>query len=784
MTISLRYKTTLLIATTQLLLLGLLLVSNLYQTRQHLEDELQLHARATAELTATSATEPLLGMDLAQLNSLVQGIVDRNRVRRVAITDHQDRVLAEAGLACPPGHCVHVERPIRVANTLFGKVSLDISRTETDAALAHTTRINVLIAALEMFLVALISLTLGWFLTRNLATLTQAAQAIGSGDYRAHVPVTSGDEVGVLAARFNEMARQLDVQIGELALSRKRFRDMADNTSDWLWETDTEGRYTYSSKKVEALLGYTPEELLGTRSVDLMTAEDARRLGELFDLVKRERHPFYGFEYCAGRKDGGLVILESNGSPILDDTGDLTGYRGVTRDVTRRKDDESRLLYLAEHDPLTGLLSRQKFLEILADEIRLATPGEAPVAVLFVDLDDFKLVNDTHGHLAGDSLLRVVADILAGHAGDRSVLARLGSDEFGVILRGVGPEEARDVAKRLILAVETAQLAAGDTKVRLSACVGVSMFPAGGRDSETLLAHADIAMSRAKSLGHNRYHVYQPSDKDIDTMRRTVNWQTVIQDALETGNLLVDFQPIVCISGRSDKKYFEALVRLRDREGVVHTAGKFMDTAEYTGQISEIDKWMLRGVLELLTDPIRSDVRIAVNLSGRSLGTPGFDEYFLERLRASAIQPEQLVFEVTETAAVAEMARARGFISTMKRLGYRFSLDDFGVGFSSFSYLKHLPVDQIKIDGSFIRHLETNREDQIFVRAIVQVARELGLETVAEFVETQAALELLFDIGVDYVQGFHVGRPGPTPVFPTIERPAASGYKLRREHSR
>jgi diguanylate cyclase (GGDEF)-like protein/PAS domain S-box-containing protein len=777
MKVSLRYKATLLIAVTQLALLGLLLFTNLFQTREHLEDELELHAQATAELVATSATDPLLGMDIALLNNLVQGVVDRHRVRHIGISDHQGRILAEAGRGCAASACVHVERPIAVANTLFGTVTLDISRAETDAALAATTRTNFLIAGLEIVLVTLISLTLGWFLTRNLETLSRAARAIGDGDYRARVPLTARDEVGMLAARFNDMAAQLERHVGELDRSRSRFRDMADNISDWLWETDVDGRYTYSSKRAEMLLGCTPDELLGTRMIDLMTPEDARRLGELLDLVKRERHPFYGFEYCAARKDGGLVVLESNGSPILDSNGNLAGYRGVTRDVTRRKDDESRLVYLAEHDPLTGLLSRQKFLDILADEIRLATPAGTPVAVLFLDLDDFKLVNDTHGHLAGDSLLRVVADILAAQSGERNYLARLGGDEFGVVLRGFGPEEARQLAKRLLAAIEAAQLVAGEAKVRLSACAGVCCFPEGGYDSETLLAHADIAMSRAKTLGHNRYHVYQTSDKDADSMRRTVNWQTVLQDALETDNLTAEFQPIVCISGRSPRHYFEALVRLRDRDGVVHTAARFMDTAEYTGQITEIDKWMLRRVLAMLADRACGDCCIALNLSGRSLGTPGFEEYFLEQLAATPTRPEQLIFEVTETAAIAEMARARSFIATMKKLGYRFSLDDFGVGFSSFSHLKHLPVDQIKIDGGFIRHLESNREDQIFVRAIVQVARELGLETVAEFVGTEETLAMLFDIGIDYVQGYQIAKPGPTLVYPTIERPAHSAYK-------
>jgi diguanylate cyclase (GGDEF)-like protein/PAS domain S-box-containing protein len=769
--ISLRYKSALLIALAEFALLALLLVSNQYNTRRDLEEQLHIHAASTADLVAASATEPLLALDLAQLRSLLKGVVNRHRITYTAITDHCDRLLADAGKQMEPGHGVRVERPIAVAGSLFGTVVLEVSRAETDAALAATTRANVVIAMIEIFLVALISLSLGWFITRSLTELARGAEAIGRGDYRTRVPVASQDEVGMLAARFNDMAARLQDDIEEITRGHKRFRDMADNISDWLWETDAEGRYTYASNRVETLLDYTPDQVVGTRIFDLMSAEDAKRLEALFESVRQERRPFHGFEYRARRRDGDgtEVTLEANGSPILTGDGRLVGYRGVTRDVTRRKEDEARLVYLAEHDALTGLLARRKFLEILDDEIRLARYSGVPVTVLFIDLDDFKLINDTHGHIVGDSLLRSIADILSRQAGHESALARLGGDEFGVILRGTDAVRGLALARQLLAAVESAEFAADESAVHVRASIGVCVYPEGGQDSETLLACSDIAMSHAKSLGHSRCHVYQSTDRDLDTMRQTVNWQAVIHDAIETGRLSLDFQPMVCVSGKTSAAHFEALIRLRDKKGELFLAREFIHTAEHTGQIIELDRWVLGAILEVLAEPKNRNCVIAMNLSGRSLGAPGFDDYFRERLFESGIQPGRVVFEVTETAAVAEMAKAKSFIATMKKLGYRFSLDDFGVGFSSFSYLKHLPVDQIKIDGSFIRHLDTNREDQIFVRAIVQVARELGMETVAEFVENKTTLELLLDMGVDFVQGYYVGKPGPTLTFPAIE---------------
>jgi diguanylate cyclase (GGDEF)-like protein/PAS domain S-box-containing protein len=779
MRLSLRYKAALLIALTEFALLSLLVVTNLYNTRQNLEEELSARTDSTTELIAASATEPLLAYDLAQLQNLLNGVMSKYGVVYGKITDHRDSVLAEVGVMPDATTVLVKEYPIKIVDSVFGKVYLAVSRADTELALAATTQSNLVIVAIEIILVAMISLTLGWFLTRNIEILSLAADDLSLGNYSTRVRVKANDEVGALATRFNEMATKLETTVVDLNHSHKRFRDMADNISDWLWETDSAGRYTYVSNKVESLLGYGPERLIGTSAFDLMTAPDAKRLRDLFGMAKKEHKPFYGLEFSTTDKDGGVVILEANGNPIIDESGILLGYRGVTRDITRRKNDESRLIYLAEHDALTGLLSRHRFLEILEDEIKLSFYSNTPLTVVFLDLDGFKLINDTHGHMVGDSLLRVIADLLLLHAGEGNYISRLGGDEFGVLLRHSDPEQGIALAQRILAAIEATELAIGGKPVHLSACIGLCSYPQDGADNEMLLAHADVALSRAKAQGHNRYHVFQPTDTSIEAMRQTVNWQTLIHEAIETNRLYLDYQPIMGVNDRRGEHYFEALVRLRDRDDSRFTAARFIDTAEYTGQVAKIDMWVLREILRVLNQPAQQDCVIAMNLSGRSLGTPGFLEYFQEQILASKVDPVRLVFEVTESAAIAEMTKAKSFILVMKDLGYRFSLDDFGVGFSSFSYLKHLPVDQIKIDGGFVQHLDTSREDQIFVSAIVQVARELGLVTVAEFVESQEILELLIDIGVDYVQGFHVGRPGAKLVAPTIEYQRDSEYKIR-----
>lgn len=770
MNISIKYKAAILIAATELLLLGILLFSNLHNSRQNLEQQLDTQALSTAELIANSATDPLLALDLAQLQNQLDGVIGKHNVEFVSIVDHRGRTLARAGMAIPASDAVNATYRILVADTLFGQVNLTISRAQAEAALKKTTRNNFLIVALEIALVAIISISVGWFLTRNLSSLIEGTKAIEKGEFGIRIPVKSRDEVGILTAHFNHMAARLQESMEELEAGRKRFRDVADHTSDWLWETGLEDQYTYASNQIEHILGYSPKQALGASLFQFMLAEDAKRLRTLFYEYKADRRPFYGFEYQALRKDGGVVVLEANGVPVIDKSGKMLGYRGVTRDITRRKEDASRLVYLSEHDPLTGLLSRHKFLELLEDEVEFSGHTKIPVSLLFIDIDGFKLINDTHGHMVGDALLKLASELLVKESAQFAQIARLGGDEFGILLRGKDSDDGKMLAKRILSNIETAPLAIDGHPVHISACIGIATSPQDGSTGEELMAHGDAALIHAKSMGHNRYYVSKGADRDIDLMRKTVNWRSVIHHALENNGLVIEYQPIVSTSFNSEKQKYEALIRIRDTNDELISAHQFIETAELTGQINEIDKWVLGEVTTLLAQPQNKNLCISVNISGKSLETLGFCENCLEMVGKANINPEQLIFEITESTAIAEMGRAENFIMKMKRQGYRFSLDDFGVGFSSFSYLKHLPVDQIKIDGTFIRNLETSYEDQVFVDAIVRVAKGLGLETVAEFVDSESTTHQLIKMGVDFLQGHYIGLADRTPTWPDMER--------------
>lgn len=781
MKISLKYKAAILVATTELLLLGLLLFFNLHSSRETLEAQLRNQARASAELVAASATGSLLALDLAQLQNQLDSVIGKYNISFVSISDHRGRVLAKAGDPLSSVEAVHAQHKISIADSLFGEVNLTISRAQAELALRQTTQSNMMIVALEIALVAILSMTLGWILTRNLTALIEGTKSIEKGDYSVRIPVKSKDETGVLARHFNFMAARLSESMEELETGRQRFVDMAENTSDWLWETDAEDRYTFCSGRIENILGFAPQQMVGSGFFEFMLPADAKRLYILLNEAREEKSSFYGFEYKAMRKDGVVVDLETNGVPVIDRKGQLTGFRGVTRDITRRKEDASRLVYLSEHDPLTGLLSRHKFLEILEDEVEFSELTNTPTTLLYIDLDGFKLLNDTHGHMVGDALLKLVAELLVNESSSTAQIARLGGDEFGILLRGVESPNGKKLAKRILASIDSAPLAINNNPIHITAGIGICTSPHDGITGETLIAHADAALNHAKAMGHNRYYIYQGSDRDIDTMRDTVNWRSVIHSAMEENRLSIEYQPIVSTAVDTQYEKYEALVRILDQDGESIPAGKFIRTAEHTGQVSEIDKWVLKTVIRTINESPNSNLCIAVNISGKSLETPGFCEYCQKLAFDSAIKPQQLIFEITETTAIAEMARAENFMTIMKRLGYRFSLDDFGVGFSSFSYLKHLPVDQIKIDGSFIRHLETSREDQIFVDAIVRVAKGLGLESVAEFVENETTFRMLAKMGVDNVQGHYIGMADKVLKWPDIKR-LSEAHNRRREN--
>ena len=421
-----------------------------------------------------------------------------------------------------------------------------------------------------------------------------------------------------------------------------------------------------------------------------------------------------------------------------------------------RVEAEHNLVWLADHDPLTNLYNRRRFQEVFDQVLALSVRYRRTGALLFLDLDQFKFVNDLSGHQAGDALLLLVASRLRDAIRHSDILARLGGDEFALVLPEAGAAEAVYMANKLQHDLKQVDFSSHGRPHKVSCSIGITLFPDHGKDMNDLLANADMAMYQAKEAGAGRWHLYSPDEQAKELLASRAKWRERISRALLDDAFELHYQPIYDIRAKRVTRY-ETLVRMRDNAGRLVFPDHFIPIAEQSGQIHEIDRWVIRKAIDRVQE--RSGLSLSVNLSGRVLDDPSLLEWFHEELKKSAIDPGRLIVEITETAAVANVQDAIAFMREIKALGCRFALDDFGSGFSSFAYLKQLPVDIVKIDGAFIQQLATSADDQLFVKALTDVARGLGKVTVAEFVEDAETLRLLEEFGVDFAQGYYIGRP-------------------------
>lgn len=549
----------------------------------------------------------------------------------------------------------------------------------------------------------------------------------------------------------------------ELARSEKRFKDFADSSADWLWEVNKDFVFTYVSPGVKGTLGYTPEDMMGRTMFDALfaTGDDAAR--ELLESLAKRHQPYRELEFWTRTKMGERVCLRLSGIPVFDDEGNFAGYRGAATNITSSKVDRENMLRLATTDHLTGLLNRNRFMEELEHTIALAKRHSTEGVVLFVDLDRFKAVNDTHGHEAGDEVIKAIASILKKSVRSTDVVSRLAGDEFAVIMHNVDTKQAQEKVAEIIDRVNKMRVEYKGAKLQVTMSVGMIGYPQSGKDASQLLTSADLAMYRAKDMGRNRLYIDEgllTSSKTSATVREQLEWIDRLRTALDEDKFEMHFQPIVPCK-KSKHMIYEALIRLRDEEGNLGAPALFIDAAEHFGMIRDLDKAVVERCIKMQTALAKKgkNVVLSINLSGMSFGDDELLQSLKKFFKKYKADPTKFIFEVTETAAMRDIDEAQAFVAELKKMGSKFALDDFGVGFSSFFYIKHLAVDYIKIDGSYIKNLDSSAEDRLFVKSLVDLATGLEIETVAEFVENQQILDELERMNVTYVQGYHLSRP-------------------------
>jgi len=589
---------------------------------------------------------------------------------------------------------------------------------------------------------------------KPITQLTAALEADSDGSSLPRLPTSRLREARNLAEAVQRMREQVHAR-------KERLAAILDHTAEGVVTFDSQGTIRTFNAAAEHLFGYGEGEIVGQPLGRILGQEEPAEPDSPFPAGLLTCYQ----QSCevTGRDRGGRRFpVDLKVSPMV-----LAGeqlFTALIADISERKAMFEHLRELAEHDSLTGLHNRNFFQQELEQVVTEVPRSGRPSALVYVDLDNFKFINDTLGHPAGDRLLVEVAEQLSAEARRGDLLARFGGDEFTGLLFDAGPEEAERLAEAFRDRLAGHRFVHQKRTIEVSCSVGVAVIDEGARSAEDLLARADFACHLAKRSGRNRVHRFHAEDEaDVSTLSRDMSWAHTIKSAMENDGLALVCQPIVhTATGRATS--YEVLVRILDEGRDLLQPGGFLPPAERFGLVGEIDRWVIQRAIGALAERRRQvpDLRYTINLSGHTLSDLATCSLIEEALEGTGVPPSALTFEVTETTAIADMEVARRFLGRLHQLGCRTALDDFGSGMCSFGYLQDLPVDLVKIDGQFVRDLPRSEVHRAMVRAMSEIAHALGKEVIAEFVEDEATYRLLADFGVDYVQGFHLGRPSMT----------------------
>jgi diguanylate cyclase (GGDEF)-like protein len=729
---------------------------------------------------------PLAQRDYATLQQTLDLVRREDAINYLVLKDHRDKVVAQAGWdetrPLPPRDegdvdlergdaTLHMAAPLMVAGQQLGQIDLGLSTARLRLARADFLRSSLYVGALALAVSIVVLAAIAFAITRHLERLAKATQRVAEGDFDVHVPVAANDEIGRLGASFNAMAFALKERVAALEASeaqqrlhlnvardeQSRLTTLLGAMQSGIMFVDENACVIYVNAAFVRLWSI-PEVTSGHRLaevVPMLTCKvdvaDATHIEAMLRLAPAQNA---GVRELRTR-DGRIIVQRMQ--PVLQGAHG-GGSIWFHDDVTLERRTQQRA-HQALHDPLTSLLNRRGLYEGLQAALADAAGTGEPLSLLFIDLDDFKYANDVGGHRRGDEILVSVARTLTAQMRKGELVARLGGDEFAVLCPTIESSSAAAIAARLVETVSALRFQALEQSLRVGCSVGVASYPADARTADDLVACADAAMYEAKRGGKNGWATFRDDPQRSQAESDRVNWNTRIHRALQDQRLVLHFQSV---HGAADLRvmHYEALVRMRDEADPSRLISptEFIPHAERSGAIRQIDRWVFGACVAQLAaaDP---SVFVAANLSARSLEDSSFPSFLRGLLQSGDVDPRRLHIELTETSAIGDPLTARHLIDTLRGLGCAVHLDDFGSGFSSFAHLKLLDVDAIKIDGTFIRDLQTDSSNRLFVASMIEIAHNLNKTVVAEHVEDAATLDVVRGLGVDLVQGFHLGRP-------------------------
>ena len=587
--------------------------------------------------------------------------------------------------------------------------------------------------------------------------------------YDYTVPVR--DEHGVVTHYAGYLLDITDRKQAEFELQREK--DRAQTTLNSIGEvvitTDVNGQIEYMNPAAELMTGWDAGIARGLPLERVFSLfDDPSKLAieaPVAQALRTSRAVKSGKDCILQKHDSGQYSVQYSISPLLNRDNNALGVVIVLHDVTENRSIARQLSYQATHDALTGLLNRREFEIRLSHALEGAQIENVQHAICHLDIDRFKVINDACCHEAGDNLLRTIAGLLPRYLRDSDTLARLGSDEFGLLLKNCSLRDAVGIAENILSAINALRFESDIGSFDITASIGIASIDGQSQNSTSVMGAADLACYVAKDLGRNRIHVYESGDQELMRRHSEMRWVSRITEAIDKDQFVLYYQDICpVVEGGDGAQHFEILVRMLGDDGEVVMPGEFLPAAERYNLISLLDRWVIRNSLEWYAESCPGcsageSVIMAINISGASLADDSLLDYIKSELERVEVPAAVVCFEITETAAIANLDAAKLFIHDLHKLGCRFALDDFGSGLSSFAYLKTLPVDYLKIDGGFVRDMVSDPVDFAMVSSMHQLGKAMGIRTIAEFVENGSVLEKLAEICVDYAQGYGIGRP-------------------------
>ncbi len=795
---SLRFKLILVSVSIEFIMLALLLGNSLRLMNSAVEQHTKTLTEGVKPLLDVALSGLLFERNYVTLHEVLDNLLkDKDSgLAYIIVYDDQNNVYISKGkveTANPPAFDKDLDSaqsdkifdtyaPLQLGQLSVGTVRYGISLTKLLAVRDELFKQGILIAATEVFLTILLLSVAGYFLTKHIKLLLAATRDISSGNYDSSIYISSQDEIGELAKNFNKMTIAIRdkihaIQNSERALFNEKEKILVtlESIGDGVITTDTQGRVELLNPVAERLTGWKMIEARG-RSLDdifIIKNEISRRVIEnpVRKCLATRQIVTLANHTILESKDGTEYPIEDSAAPIMDKSGDIIGVILVFHDVSGARHMARQMAYQARHDSLTGLVNRGEFETRVKQAISVAREENRTHALLYMDLDQFKIVNDTCGHFAGDELLRKLSVVLNQEIRDTDTIARLGGDEFGILFENCPLDRAIQAAEKIRSLVENFRFEWSERSFEIGISIGLVQIDKETDEISEILSAADVACYIAKENGRNRVHVHHSADEEHVRKRNEMQLVSEISTALEHNRFTLYYQDIITlVPGTISKKYFvEILVRMIDEDGKLIQPVAFIPAAERFHLMSKIDKWVVTNIISLITEHKLTNTLIAINLSGHSIAEPGFLEFIVTAINDADVDPRNLCFEITETAAISNLKQAIVFITKLKSLGCYFALDDFGSGLSSFAYLKNLHVDFLKIDGAFVKDMLRDDTDAAMVEAINQIGHIMGLKTIAEYVEDNDILKRVENMHIDFAQGYGLHIPAPFADF--ITRP-------------